>query len=88
MILKVAQYFIVPLVNLLDFKYATLPQIRRYKQHKHSFTLCYTIEYDFEEYYCDIREEERDPKYWFYYCTNCNYPAHPKCILSKNPNLK
>ena len=58
MILKVAQYFIVPLVNLLDFKYATLPQIRRYKQHKHSFTLCYTIEYDFEEYYCDIREEE------------------------------
>ncbi|KAL4636983.1 hypothetical protein ACB092_03G048300 [Castanea dentata] len=72
----------------LDFKCATLPQIARYKQHEHPFTLCYTAEDDSGEYYCDICEEERDPKHWFYYCANCDYPAHTKCILGKNPNLK
>ena len=72
----------------IDFKCATLPQIKRYKQHKHSFTLCYIAEDDFEEYYYGICEEKRDSKHWFYYCANCNYPTHTKCILSKNPNLK
>ncbi|KAL4637024.1 hypothetical protein ACB092_03G051200 [Castanea dentata] len=65
----------------LDFKCATLPYTTRYRQHEHSFTLCYTVEDDSNEYYCDICEEERDPKHWFYYCVDCNYPAHPNCIL-------
>ncbi|KAF3964699.1 hypothetical protein CMV_011046 [Castanea mollissima] len=72
----------------LDFKCATLPQTARYKQHEHPFTLRYIAEDDSGEYYCDICEEERDPKHWFYYCANCDYPAHTKCILGKNPNLK
>ena len=72
----------------LDFKCATLPQTTRYKQYEHLFTLCYTAEDDSSEYYCDICEEERDPKHWFYYCANCDYPAHTKCILGKNPNVK
>ena len=72
----------------LDFKCATLPQTTRYKQHEHPFTLCYTAEDDSGEYYCDICEEERNPKHWFYYCANCNYPAHTKCILGKYPNIK
>ena len=70
----------------LDFHCATLPHTTRYGQHKHCFTLCYTAEDDSGEYYCDICEEERDPKHWFYYCVDCSYPAHPKCILGKNPN--
>ena len=60
----------------------------RYRQHEHPFTLSYVFEDDFGEYYCDIYEEERDPNHWFYYCANCSYPAHPKCILGKYPNIK
>ncbi len=70
----------------LDFKCATLPHSTRYKQHEHSFTLSYTVEDDSGEYYCDICEEERDPKHWFYYCEDCSYPAHRVCILG-NPNV-
>ena len=72
----------------LDFKCATLPQTTKYKQHEHPFTLFYTAEDDSGEYYCDICEEERDPKHWFYYCADCNYPAHTKCILGEDPNDK
>ena len=72
----------------LDFKCATLPLTARYRQHEHPFTLSYAVEDDSGEYYCDICEEERDPKHWFYYCADCSYPAHPKCILGNYPNFK
>lgn len=65
----------------LDFKCATLPASARYEQHEHIFILQYTHEDDSEEYYCDICVEEWHPKHWYYYCANCNYPAHPNCIL-------
>jgi hypothetical protein len=67
----------------LDFGCATLPHTVGYKQHEHPFTLCYTAEDDSGEYYCDICEEERDPKFWFYYCEECSFPAHPKCIFGE-----
>ncbi|XP_030958351.1 uncharacterized protein LOC115980215, partial [Quercus lobata] len=70
----------------LDFRCATLPHTTRYGQHDHPFALCYTAEDDSNEYYCDICEEERDSKHWFYYCTDCSYPAHPNCILGEYPN--
>ncbi|KAL4637155.1 hypothetical protein ACB092_03G060000 [Castanea dentata] len=73
---------------VLDFKCATLPQTAWYYQHEHPFTLCYIPEDDSGEYYCDICEEERDPKQWFYYCEECIYPAHSKCILGAYPHLK
>ncbi|XP_050274516.1 uncharacterized protein LOC126717165 [Quercus robur] len=73
---------------VLDFKCATLPQTTWYNQHEHPFTLCYTLEDDSGEYYCDICEEERDPKQWFYYCAECSFPAHHDCILGKTPNVK
>uniref|UniRef100_A0A2N9HMM1 Zinc finger PHD-type domain-containing protein n=1 Tax=Fagus sylvatica TaxID=28930 RepID=A0A2N9HMM1_FAGSY len=72
----------------LDFKCATLPLTTRYEQYEHPFTLCYTAEDDSGEYYCDICEEERNPKHWFYYCADCSYPAHPECILGEDPNVK
>uniref|UniRef100_A0A2N9J505 Phorbol-ester/DAG-type domain-containing protein n=1 Tax=Fagus sylvatica TaxID=28930 RepID=A0A2N9J505_FAGSY len=72
----------------LDFKCATLPLATRYEKHEHPFTLSYTAEDDSGEYYCDICEEERDPNHWFYYCAECSYPAHPKCIIGKSPNCK
>ena len=72
----------------LDFKCATLPQIVRYKQYEHPFTLYYIAEDDSDEYYCDICEEEQNPKHWFYYCANCSYLAHTKCILGEDLNAK
>uniref|UniRef100_A0A2N9GZ36 DC1 domain-containing protein n=1 Tax=Fagus sylvatica TaxID=28930 RepID=A0A2N9GZ36_FAGSY len=33
-------------------------------------------------------KKERNPNHWFYYCADCSYPAHPKCILGKEPNVK
>ena len=72
----------------LDFKCATLPLTTRYKQHEHPFTLSYVVEDDSGNYYCDICEEERDPKNWFYYCADCSYFAHPECIIGNYPNMK
>ncbi|XP_041017140.1 uncharacterized protein LOC121259573 [Juglans microcarpa x Juglans regia] len=72
----------------LDFKCLTLPHKAWYGQHEHPFTLCYAPEDDSGEYYCDICEEERDPRHWFYYCADCIYPIHPECILGKSPNIK
>ena len=71
---------------VLDLICATLPQTTWYNQHEHPFNLRYTLEDDSGEYYCDICEEERDPKQWFYYCAECSFPAHRDCILGKNPN--
>ncbi|XP_041020070.1 uncharacterized protein LOC121261667 [Juglans microcarpa x Juglans regia] len=72
----------------LDFKCLTLPHTVWYEQHEHPFTLCYAPEDDSNEYYCDICEEEQDPRCWFYYCADCIYPAHPECILEEFPNKK
>ena len=72
----------------LDFKCATLPHITRYKQHEHSFTLCCIVEDNSSEYYCNICEEERDSKHWFYYYANCNYPTYFECILGRCLNCK
>ncbi|XP_041020065.1 uncharacterized protein LOC121261663 isoform X2 [Juglans microcarpa x Juglans regia] len=72
----------------LDFKCLTMPHTMWYEQHEHPFTLCYAPEDDSGEYYCDICEKERDPRCWFYYCTDCIYPAHPECILGRFPNIK
>ena len=72
----------------LDYKCATLPYTTRYNQHEHPFTLCYRREDDSGEYYCDICEEERNSKHWFYYCEDCSYPAHPKCILGEHSNYQ
>ena len=73
---------------VLDFKCATLPLITWYNQHEHPFNLRYTPEDDSGEYYCDICEEERDPKQWFYYCAECGFSTHRDCILGENPNVK
>ncbi|KAF3945586.1 hypothetical protein CMV_028054 [Castanea mollissima] len=73
---------------VLDFKCATLPQTAWNNQHEHPFTLCYAPEDNSNEYYCDICEEERDPKQWFYYCADCSFPTHSKCIIGDYPNIK
>ncbi|XP_075635969.1 uncharacterized protein LOC142608143 [Castanea sativa] len=72
----------------LDFGCATLPLKVKHRQHEHLFSLQYTAEDISGEYYCDICEEERDSKFWFYYCDECSFPAHPKCIFGEFLNSK
>ena len=66
----------------LCFRCATLPLIARYEHDTHLLTLSSACE-DFEEYYCLICEEERNPNYWFYYCIKCKFTAHPQCIIGR-----
>ncbi|XP_059438984.1 uncharacterized protein LOC132171629 [Corylus avellana] len=73
----------------LNFKCATLPRTTKYRPHEQSFTLCYKGEDACDgEYYCDICEEPRNLKYWFYYCGDLEFPAHPDCILGEKPLTK
>jgi hypothetical protein len=73
----------------LDFKCATLPRTIRYGPYEQSFVLCYKDEdSSSNEYFCDICEEERDPKKWFYYCADLNFSAHPDCILGELSYVK
>ncbi|XP_059436026.1 protein VACUOLELESS GAMETOPHYTES-like [Corylus avellana] len=74
----------------LDLRCATLPHRVRYRYFEQPFKLCYNAEDDSDddEYYCDICEKKRNQKYWFYYCTDLSFYAHPDCILGKSPYMK
>ncbi|KAL4308167.1 hypothetical protein GQ457_01G034420 [Hibiscus cannabinus] len=41
-----------------------------------------------ESHYCDICEESRDSKLWFYHCATCGASTHVKCALGNYPFLK
>ncbi|KAF5454030.1 hypothetical protein F2P56_023728, partial [Juglans regia] len=61
----------------LDVQCSLLSNIITHASHEHQLILSSLS-----------NENERDPKHWFYYCVDCNCPAHPKCILRIFPNLK
>ncbi|GKV15155.1 hypothetical protein SLEP1_g25957 [Rubroshorea leprosula] len=56
-----------------------------YKHDEHPLALTY---YDDVQWFCDICEEPRDPKKWFYYCATCDYSCHSPCALGKYPYVK
>ncbi|XP_062163723.1 uncharacterized protein LOC133870579 [Alnus glutinosa] len=72
----------------LGLECATLPLVARHKYDDHLVELTCSVEAHCEEYYCLICEKERDPKSWFYYCTECDFPAHLQCVLGKYPHIK
>ncbi|KAG7950721.1 hypothetical protein I3843_13G130400 [Carya illinoinensis] len=73
----------------LCFGCAILPLVVKYEYDRHGLLkLTYSVEDDSGEYYCFICEKERNPKQWFYYCGECNFAAHPKCILGEYPYIK
>ncbi|XP_059460243.1 uncharacterized protein LOC132189518 [Corylus avellana] len=65
----------------LGFECATLPLVARHKDDDHLLKLTYSAEAHCAEYYCLICEKERDPKRWFYYCAQCDFPADSQCVL-------
>ncbi|OMO89290.1 C1-like protein [Corchorus olitorius] len=70
----------------LDFNCASLLNSATHKRHEHPLDLTYQDNADHN--YCDVCEEERNPKHWFYCCRRCNFCAHPKCAIGKDPYIK
>ncbi|KAK8315932.1 hypothetical protein V6Z12_A13G006900 [Gossypium hirsutum] len=67
----------------------TLPTTVNHKCDDHLLTLTYDKINDYAKYhYCDICEEKRDPKYWFYHCETHDTSAHVDCVLGKYPFIK
>ncbi|KAK7859319.1 hypothetical protein CFP56_006834 [Quercus suber] len=36
-----------------------------------------------DEFYCDVCEEERNPRFPFYYCAGCQFVAEVSCVISE-----
>jgi hypothetical protein len=73
----------------LGFECATLPLKVKYEYHPHPLSFTHTIaENDSKEYYCLICEEKRNPNHWSYHCVECNFDAHPQCVVGCNPYIK
>ncbi|KAK2976229.1 hypothetical protein RJ640_001955 [Escallonia rubra] len=78
-----------------DFKLHALcslfPRALRHRYDEHPLILTYSPVEDREadEYYCEICEEEMNPREWFYHCVGCDQSMHPRCALDdKYPNVK
>ncbi|XP_062076898.1 uncharacterized protein LOC133781826 [Humulus lupulus] len=66
----------------LHFICGPLPSTIKFNYHIHSLTLLDPIyEDNCHEYYCDVCEEERNPDFRVYSCSNCRYEAHIHCLI-------
>ncbi|GLU11019.1 hypothetical protein SLE2022_277910 [Rubroshorea leprosula] len=72
----------------LDYKCLVLPKTARYKYDNHALKLTFRDDHDQSQCCCDICEEDRDPKHWFYHCSDCKVFAHLDCVLRKSPFVK
>ncbi|XP_039047047.1 uncharacterized protein LOC120187385 [Hibiscus syriacus] len=67
----------------------TLPRTVRHKCDQHSLTLAYQDPDDYPlRHYCDICEERRDPRKWYYRCESCDNALHIRCVLGKDSFIK
>ncbi|KAM6597304.1 hypothetical protein CsatA_007828 [Cannabis sativa] len=65
-----------------------LPSVIKHESHMHSLNLVDScIDDTFGDYYCDICEEERNPRLRVYYCAKCKYVAHVHCVISEVINI-
>ncbi|KAM6546067.1 hypothetical protein CsatB_026803 [Cannabis sativa] len=68
----------------LHFLCGPLPYIIKYEYHIHSLILIDSImDEDFDKYYCDACEEERNPEFRVYTCVECKYTAHIHCMIDE-----
>ncbi|KAK2971590.1 hypothetical protein RJ640_017959 [Escallonia rubra] len=68
----------------LHFECALFPRTIKHACHQwHPLVLTHRILDDSDEFYCDACEKERDPKFGFFYCEECEYAAHPNCVASE-----
>ncbi|GLU00054.1 hypothetical protein SLE2022_174480 [Rubroshorea leprosula] len=77
----------------LDYRCMTRPLTAEHRFHHHPLKLTYEDPYkdddgDPFQHMCEICEDRRDPKQWFYRCDECDFDAHPDCVLGKYPFIK
>ncbi|GLT35255.1 hypothetical protein SLA2020_097230 [Shorea laevis] len=77
----------------LDYRCLTRPLTAEHRFHHHPLKLTYEDPYkdddgDPFQHMCEICEDRRDPKLWFYRCDECDFDAHPDCVLGKYPFIK
>ncbi|XP_021904985.1 uncharacterized protein LOC110819936 [Carica papaya] len=75
-------------VYVLDFKCAALPPTAMHSYDDHPLKLTFKDDSDSDQLYCDVCEDKRDPKHWFYYCDDCGVTIHPECVFGKYPYIK
>ncbi|GLT35258.1 hypothetical protein SLA2020_097260 [Shorea laevis] len=77
----------------LDYRCLTRPLTVEHRFHHHPLKLTYEDPYkdddgDPFQHMCEICEDRRDPKLWFYRCDECDFDAHPDCVLGEHPFFK
>ncbi|GKV44418.1 hypothetical protein SLEP1_g51604 [Rubroshorea leprosula] len=77
----------------LDYRCLTRPLKAEHRFHHHPLKLTYEDPYkdddgDPFQHMCEICEDRRDPKVWFYRCDECDFDAHPDCVLGEYPFIK
>ncbi|GKV33441.1 hypothetical protein SLEP1_g41958 [Rubroshorea leprosula] len=77
----------------LDYRCLTRPLTAEHRFHHHALQLTYEDPYkdddgDPFQHMCEICEDRRDPKLWFYRCDECDFDAHPDCVLGEYPFIK
>ncbi|XP_062104914.1 uncharacterized protein LOC133816427 [Humulus lupulus] len=66
----------------LHFLCGPLPYTIKYEYHIHYLILIDSLkDEEFDKYYCDTCEEERNPKFRVYTCVECKYTAHIHCMI-------
>ncbi|CAL5412969.1 unnamed protein product [Camellia sinensis] len=60
---------------------ALLPFCYKHEIHRHPLRLTFLKEDDgTDEYYCDVCEDNRNPNHMMYYCKECNFTCHLRCM--------
>ncbi|XVF30999.1 hypothetical protein REPUB_Repub16aG0107600 [Reevesia pubescens] len=71
-----------------DFNFhvqCVIPSSAKHKYHRHPLILMNPLkEDDSEKYYCDVCENERNPKHPVYCCEKCRYIVHIECIVNED----
>ncbi|KAL2320862.1 hypothetical protein Fmac_029831 [Flemingia macrophylla] len=67
----------------IDCGCAGLPCKTWHMNDKHPLSLNYFVEGDLRENECGICNEKMFAKSWFYYCDDCDFVAHPYCVVGK-----
>ncbi|KAL5549827.1 hypothetical protein UlMin_000003 [Ulmus minor] len=67
----------------IHFICGPLPSTIKHECHIHPLILVGSIDANFEEYYCDVCEFQRNPRTRVYYCKDCQYIAHPHYVTSE-----
>ncbi|KAL5555067.1 hypothetical protein UlMin_037303 [Ulmus minor] len=68
----------------IHFICGPLPSTIKLECHMHPLNLVDSVvEANSNENYCDVCEFERNPRIRAYYCEECQYIAHPYCVISE-----